>query len=90
MARFTIRGVDDQLHAALKKAAREKGVSVNKVVLDTLRQVTGLEPTGEQSQQRHHDLDYLAGTWTAAEYGEFVAALAEQRPIDGELWQCNT
>lgn len=88
MARLTIRGVDDQLHAALKKAAREKGVSVNKVVLDALRQVTGLEPAGGQSQ-RHHDLDHLAGTWTSAEYDEFTAVLAEQRPIDGELWQCN-
>ncbi len=90
MARLTVRGVDAQLHSALKRAAREAGVSVNQVVLDALRQATGLEPAGRQSQQWHHDLDYLAGTWTAAEYGEFVAALAEQRPIDGELWQRNT
>ena len=87
MARLTVRGVDAQLHRALKKAAREKGVSVNQVVLDALRQAVSLVPVGGQSQQRRHDLDHLAGTWATAEYDGFMAALTEDRSIDDELWQ---
>lgn len=87
MARLNVRGVDAQLHGALKKAAREKGVSVNQVVLDALRQAVGQEPVGGQSHQRRHDLDYLAGTWAIAEYDGFMAALTEDRSIDDELWQ---
>ena len=89
MTQLTVRGVDAKLHNALKETAQQKGVSVNRVVLDALRQAAGLEPASGQSQQRHHDLDYLAGTWTAAEYDEFMAALTEERSIDDELWHTN-
>lgn len=64
-------------------------MSVNQVVLDALRQAVGQEPVGGQSYQRRHDLDYLAGTWTAADYDEFMAALTDHRSIDDELWQSN-
>jgi hypothetical protein len=29
----------------------------------------------------HHDLDHLAGTWSVAEYQDFMAALRDQRQI---------
>ena len=34
----------------------------------------------------YHDLDALAGSWTALEASEFDKALAEQRRIDEDLW----
>ena len=89
MTQLTVRGVDAKLHNALKETAQERGVSVNRVVLDALRKAAGVEPAGGQSQQQYHDLDYLAGTWTAAEYDEFMAALTDHRSIDDELWQSN-
>ena len=89
MTQLTVRGVDAKLHNALKETAQKRGVSVNRVVLDALRKAAGVEPAGGQSQQQYHDLDYLAGTWTAAEYDEFMAALTDHRSIDDELWQSN-
>lgn len=86
MTQLTVRGVDEQLLNSLKKTAIERGVSVNRLVLEALRQMTGLASDG-QAVQRHHDLDYLAGTWTAEEYANFQAALDQQRQIDTELWQ---
>jgi hypothetical protein len=35
----------------------------------------------------HHDLDALAGTWTAEDASAFDAATAKSRKIDAELWQ---
>ena len=35
----------------------------------------------------HHDLDHLAGSWSADEAAEFDKDLAAQRKIDQELWR---
>jgi hypothetical protein len=35
----------------------------------------------------YHDLDALAGTWTAEEASEFLKALADFEQVDQELWR---
>ena len=85
MKQLTVRGVDDFLDQRLKQEAQEKGISVNRYVLEVLRDATGqLEQTA--SSPRFHDLDHLAGTWDEAMLVEFEALTAEQRPIDEVLW----
>lgn len=86
MTQLTVRGIDAQLHKALKEDAQKRGVSVNRIVLDALRQMAGLEQPRGQRPMRHHDLDHLAGAWTEAEFEEFQAAIEQQRTIDPELW----
>jgi hypothetical protein len=81
MTQLTVRGVDEQLLRALKERASQRGISVNRLVLDTLRQMEGLGPN-RNTQQRYHDLDYLVGTWSDEEYEEFQTALAQQRQIE--------
>jgi len=38
-------------------------------------------------QPPYHDLDSLAGTWTADEADEFDRRLAEQRQVDEAAWE---
>lgn len=80
---ITVRGLDDRLHQALRALADARGVSVNRVVLDTLYAATGLEP---RQPVEYHELDGLAGTWDAAQTAEFTTSLTEQRQIESELW----
>ncbi|HQY93616.1 antitoxin [Caldilinea sp.] len=86
MTQMTVRGIDEQLHTVLKEMAAQKGVSVNRLVLDALQEAAGLLPTRANQPRRYHDLDDLAGTWSEAEYSEFQATLEQQRGIDSDLW----
>lgn len=78
---YTIRNVPDILDEALRKAARERGKSLNEVAIDALARGAGL--VGEIRPQR--DLGDIAGTWHND--ATFESALAAQDTIDEEMWQ---
>ena len=83
MSTFTLRSCDEELDRALKEASRQRGISVNRLILDTLKEAVlgdGKKP------RRYHDLDNLAGTWSAAEAAEFDAKMEDFERIDPELW----
>jgi plasmid stability protein len=84
MTQLTIRGVDEELQNALRAEAGRRNSSVNRTVLAFLRDALGL---GSNKEQLYHDLDHLAGTWTAEDEAEFAQHLAAQRVIDEELWR---
>lgn len=79
---LTLRGCDEDLGRALKREAERRSVSVNRLILDTLRDA--LLVRGKP--RRYRDLDSLAGTWTAAEASEFERALEPFESVDPELW----
>ena len=86
MTQLTVRGVDSTLHEKLRAAAASKGVSINHLVLEILRQASGLViQSGKRPE--YHDLDYLAGTWDAAQAEEFSRLTGEQRTIEADLWR---
>ena len=78
---YTIRNVPDSLDQALRRAARERGKSLNEVAIDALARGAGI--TQERSRQR--DLGDIAGTWRKD--AAFDSALAAQDTIDDEMWQ---
>ena len=83
MATLTLRGCDDELTRALKDASARKGVSVNRLVLDTLRNCL----LGRDKKPiRYDDLDHLAGTWSAAEADDFDKSTEDFEKIDPEDW----
>lgn len=83
MTVLTIRGIDDELDAALRTEAKAQGLSVNALVRDLLRRGLGL---GE-GPHGHHDLDPLAGTWSPADLESFRAATAPLEDVDPGLWE---
>ncbi len=84
MATFTIRTSDAALSEALKRESRRRGMSVNRLVIHTLRE--SLLP-GQKRRRRYDDLDALCGSWSKEEADEFDAAVQGFREIDPELWR---
>jgi Arc/MetJ family transcription regulator len=89
---LTVRGVDGPLERRLRAEARQRGLSINRTVLQLLRHAVGIEggtPGSSRTSEavRLTDLDRLAGTWSSKDAREFDEALATMRRIDGEQWQ---
>ena len=78
---YTLRNVPAFLDRVLRRRAREKGASLNDVVLEALARGAGV--TGEPVKYR--DLRDLAGTWQ--EDPDFDEALRAQDTIDEALWR---
>jgi hypothetical protein len=77
---YTIRNVPGTLDEALRRAARERGKSLNEVAIEALARGAGV--TGDRSRQR--DLGDVAGTWRNDP--AFDSALAAQDSVDEEIW----
>lgn len=85
MKPITIRGVPPALERVLAKTASESGDSLNRVVISLLEEAAGLRR--KRRKVLHHDLDTLAGAWTAKEAAAFDKGAAEARRIEPELWK---
>ena len=82
---ITLRGIDDDLSLALKKAAKREGISVNKKILILLEESLGLKK--KNRQRVYHDLDHLAGTWSPEEAKDFTEKTNSFNQIDLDLWK---
>ena len=82
---LTLRGLDEDLSLALKKAAKREGISINKKILALLQQSLGLQKKNRLTT--HHDLDDLAGTWTPADEKDFREKTKMFNQIDRDLWK---
>jgi hypothetical protein len=76
---YTIRQVPANLDEALRRKAKQKGQSLNQVLLDSLAQSVGEEAS------RYHDLDELAGSWKTDK--AFDDALKAFDTIDPNDWK---
>lgn len=86
MANLSVRGVADKSLQRLKQDAKRQGISVNRLIAGMLNAEGGAVPAAKASAV-HHDLDRLAGTWSAAEARAFDKATASFEQIDEDLWR---
>ena len=86
MKAVTIRGVEPEMAQKLKITAKEKGLSVNQLIIDLIKTNLGLKKEKEFSRE-YDDLDDLFGRWSDDEFEEINAAVTHGRQIDPELWQ---
>jgi Cdc6-like AAA superfamily ATPase len=84
MKTITIRGVELPVIEAIKQAARERAVSMNRYVVDILESAVNM---GQSNVRKHHDLDEFFGTWDEEEHSRVQKEAKKQRRIDRELWQ---
>lgn len=84
MKTISIRNLDDGIYKIIKSAARERGTSINKLIISGLEKIFRPE---RGKIPEYHDMDDLFGTWTEEEFNEFSEALNAQRGLDGELWK---
>lgn len=80
MPNLSVRGLDRATLARLRAVARRRRVSVNRLIVETLRQQYGAQ------ERVYHDLDGLKGSWSKAEADAFEAAIAPLSEIDPALW----
>ena len=82
---ITITDVDAITLQRLQAEARCRGIDVNTLAREVLRQA--VPPTQSPAPTKtHHDLDSLAGTWSEADSREFEAAVEGFGRTDPELW----
>ena len=82
MSTMTVRGCDENLVRILKHESEIRGCSVNKLVLESLKE--RFLPKG--TPRCYDDLNYLAGTWSVADEAEFYSATISQREVNAEDW----
>lgn len=86
MTNLSIRGLDDQALALLKRRAAQQGASVNSLVVGLIERGLGLKPD-PVTPVRHDDLDALAGTWNREEAAAFKRATSTFSTVDPDLWK---
>lgn len=86
MKAITIRGVDKDLENKLKGTAKSESLSVNQLILNSLRKSLGLEKNKIHTMQ-YSDLNFLFGKWTEDEYEAFEKTQKNFQSIDAELWK---
>ncbi|MDA8412829.1 MAG: antitoxin [Desulfobacteraceae bacterium] len=85
MTTMTLRGVDETIAGALKEKARREDTSVNAVMLRILKESLGIEK--KKRSIVYSDLDHLAGTWSAQDSDDFLAATAVFEAVDEDMWK---
>ena len=80
MPNISLRGIDDPTLGRIKASAKRRKISVNRLIVDTLRAQFGA------AQKGFDDLDELAGKWTDAQAREFESAVAPFGEIEPGLW----
>ena len=77
---YTVRGVPREVDKVLRRRARQRGISLNRLLIEELSAVGG----GHQGR-RYRLLKDLRGRWQ--DDREFDRILAEHRRIDPDLWK---
>jgi hypothetical protein len=86
MSNLPIRGIDTDLATTLKQQAQASGMSVNQLVLDVLKEHTGLHKKKHFTEE-YHDLNFLFGQWTDSEFDKVQGKIDSESLIDNELWK---
>lgn len=77
---YTVRGISREVDQALRSKARQRRISLNRLLVEELTASGGPVPS-----RRYRSLKELGGRWQ--DDPEFERILAEQRRIDRSLWK---
>lgn len=81
MPNLSLRDLDTATWSRIKSTARRQKLSVNRLIVDTLREHYA------PGKRAPDELDALAGSWSRAQVAQFNAAIAPFGEIDTALWQ---
>ena len=81
---LVITQLDQATLAWMAQEAERTGLSLETVARRLIYRGLEVETV---KPEIHHDLDHLAGTWSAEEADEFRRAIAEMEQVDSSLWQ---
>ena len=86
MNQLTIRGLDDELSAAVCRLAKTEGISLSQAALRLLKKGAGLTDSKENRHAIGTSLDDLFGVWDQDEAESFDAALEIFETVDESAW----
>ena len=78
---YTIRKIPAELDHRLRKLARQRGASLNSVIVECLARQVDLDAKAAV----YDDLDGLIGKWKPD--AKMEASLGDQRKIDKDAWK---
>jgi len=85
MSQITLRGIDEEVEKRIRRMARKKGKSLNKVILEMIYQHTG-HKKGNQ-EPRGESLRKLAGGWSRKQAETFFESIKSCEQIDEAMWK---
>jgi plasmid stability protein len=83
---ITLRNIPPDVARELAARAQERGTSASRTILKILEEFFRSSSNG-QPDRLHHDLDELAGSWSAEQAAAFDETLREQRAIEFDAWK---
>jgi hypothetical protein len=83
---ITLRNLPPDVARLIRQQAKAHKTSLNRTVIALLER-SAAGPAKTSATILHHDLDHLAGSWSAEESAAFDDALASQRQIETDLWK---
>jgi len=86
MKSITIRGIDDQTAELLKQKASSEQKKHESAAAGNHKKSLGLAEENKVTAE-YHDLDYLFGQWSEAEFAAIQGKISRERQIDKEFWQ---
>jgi hypothetical protein len=84
--RFSTTTLDTATRAWIEEESRRTGAPVEAVIARLIQRGLAAE-SGAGTAPRYHDLDELAGTWSADEADAFRASIGDFARIDPALWR---
>lgn len=84
MTQITLRGMDPEIERNVRRLAKKKGKSLNRVILDMIYHHTGLKK--EDKIPPANSLRTLAGGWSEKDASEFLESIKSCEQIDEEMW----
>jgi hypothetical protein len=85
MSQITVRGMDEEVEQTIRRIARQKGKSLNRVILDMIYEYTGRKKKSEEPQGG--SLRKLAGGWSRKQAEEFFESIRSCEQIDEAMWK---
>jgi hypothetical protein len=83
MSQITLRDVPEDVKNEIKKIARERNTSMNRVINRLLRESLGMSSSGVKKR----DLSEFSAEWSPEEADEFDKAVEVFERIDDEMWK---
>jgi len=82
---FNLRGLTKNVMSALKLEAKRQKLSVNSLLIKMIENNLGYSHMVKRPI--YHDLDKLAGTWSASDVKQFEKNIKDFEKIDREIWK---
>jgi len=85
MSQITLRGIDNETEKKIRREAKKKGKSLNKIILEMIGQRGGQKK--EKEELPANSLRKLAGGWSRKEADKFLESIKSCEQIDEVMWK---